>query len=439
MVSHPLKATTDAILQQPTLTAGVMDCRFYSTTDQAYSFKPVPAPSSLDIIQDPRDAVMDNVRLTFQISSRDYADMYAHAQDLMMAYTWTYIDPIAGRKAYDPPPVTRQYRVMLTDAADVQRQTANVQYRTDPDRTVTVQLITEEAYTLRHRRFHAIFGEATTVEAMIRYVTSAFNVKTLRMVPPDNTHTYNNPEIPPDRDITTLFIELQKTKGVYTRGFHVYYTQDDGVLSIYPPYTSKQFDPDTAVIYAVQQGEVAGAISMHRKMGSVVEIISCGHNRSIDHSLNAAEDHGTAALMLRSSRVVDGYSTKDDVYGARFQKDAAVAIRNPDARPLSSSAANPRYVTTTDNAFQVMSAMQAYQSTLMEVTWTQAVPYLLRPGMAITLLYDRNGSIANAKGRLLAIAYQTRLVKTNTEVGAVYECAAKLTVWLEIEKPQETA
>lgn len=429
MPNSALRRATDAVIAAETPTQFTIAAKLVSQTDEAWSYTPLFI-DRYTINQDPGGAWVeggtyaDAMTISFALASKDYAAIYERAQGLMVVLTHRFADAY-GARVYDPPPQVVKYRAMIVDPRDLKRQLRDVEQRTELDTQITLNLIEEQAYALRHKQFHGIF-QNTTMEGLIRYIAQTFGIQTLHLAPPDNTHSYTHLVIPPAKGFDEVFDYLQATYGVYLKGLDFYFTA--GALYVFPPYENAPKFPESAILYVGEQGDYAGAPAYHRTRDGVTEIVLAGVATSRDLSVMGAESHGTATMFMRSSQLVDGFVATSPA-GVALTSDTAAALRLPGSRPMDPAAQHSKYTAATDNPFAQAAQLAKYQTVLLDAGWAQAVPGVLKPGHAVKLAYDDGGALQTIDGILEAAAY-TMQRDQKTDINHLYSGMAKLRVRL---------
>lgn len=392
-----------------------------SETNTSYTFTPMMV-TSWSLSQKPSAQYLDDITISFKISPADYLGLYDNAQGLLASVRMSFVDR-DGKKVYNPPPKTRQYRAILVNPQDIRHRLKDANLHTTPQMEVSVRLLEKKAYDLRLPKFSGMF-KANTVEDVIRYIAAkGFEIEKLVLAPPDNTHKYDHIVVPPTKGFDEVFDYLQATYGVYMKGVESYFTND--TLYIYPPYDKAQTVTDSITLYDAPGHEYAGLPGYHSNNSGALEIVATGESQSRDLSQIGAENNGTSVMFMRSSQLVDGGATTT-AKGTEFADDAAATIRMASNKTASGKASNAQYAGQTDNPFAVSSAMAKFDTTLVRTAWVQATPYLVRPGQAVRYVTDKDGRMITSDALLEEISYQTVRGDNGPDGMPLFTCAATL-------------
>ncbi|CAM6000870.1 unnamed protein product [Sphagnum balticum] len=418
------------VMGTQTFTEFVLTVKLTSGADSTYSFSPVLV-DTFHIVQNFSDDYTDNITISFLASANDYANIYDNRTELLATIKIVYIDSHdqSGNKVYDPAPITKQYTAIMLDPKNIRAQiprTKDFSYplitQTDvPNVPVHLQLIETPIYKLRHRQFHGMFSNCT-VTSVMRAAAQFFGMTQVYMVPPDNTNTYEHLIIPPAKELSDIFDYLQDTYGIYMKGCEFYYT--GGILYVYPPYENEPAIEYHANIFNSFGGMYSGSISYHLKEDKTISIISNQKADTKDLTNSAAENHGTAATFLRSSRVIDQYTTTD-ASGTKIASDNALNVSVDGIAPVVTNSNNSKYKRASDNIFRESSELAKYQAILIKCGWTNALPYSIYPGHAVHYYFDDGGVFQKYKGIFEGIEYMVKQSKKGS-TGQSYFCSANM-------------
>ena len=398
MLNKVLAASIASVMSTPSPAQYVLAIEFLSKTNNMFKYSPMIV-DNLIIKQDFAHEYADNIVISFRIASSDYAIMQDNSEGLLAVLTIKSLDRF-GSTVYNPPPQQFIYQATIVNPKDVRRQLSDVAARTLPDTTIAIRLIDQTIYDLRHVNIHGIY-QKTTLSDVLSHITQTFKFKTLHLVPPDNTHTYDHIVIPPNKNFAEVFTYLQRTYGVYMKGLNFY--GSNGVLYIYPPYETGPTFPQTCVVYQADDGAYAGAQSFHKTTNTTTEIVVNRESFSQDLTVASGENKGTASMFLRSSALVDGVVTVDETKGVQYQTGLAASLRLQNPRLAAGNVQHTTYAKATDNPFSMATGLASGQAVMVEADWAHAAPFLLLPGCTVRYSYDKDGVQMTQSGILEGI------------------------------------
>lgn len=387
------------------------------STFKFYPFK----INSLRINRDYLENHSDEIDLTIAISPKDYALLQDQGQDLLCILTITYVTT-GGNVVYTPKPIKKQYRVIINDAQDIRKAIPDIELYTHPTTEITVRLVEETIYKLRHTKINTLFQNVTVTQA-IYAITEQFGIERLYLVPPDNTHVYDHIDIPSLQGIGSIYLYLHSKCGLYAKGANSYIT--DGVLYIYPPFdTNPSYDKNIS-FYQVETGQFTGCAIFHKVENNNVSVVVNTQSQSYDLSITGAENVGTGFIFTRASRMTDGFTTIDNKTGAEFTDSPVLNISLTGARTGIKNVNNLFHIKATDNPYPAMSEIISHQASLMEVTWMHADPFQLDPGHSVNYYYDNNKQMVKKTGILQHAIY---MITPMEKVGPkdMFGCVASL-------------
>jgi hypothetical protein len=388
LVSSAKKVMSNTSPAQFMLTAHFIS----SDTESTFSYYPF----SINEVMIDRDYIEnwgDVIDLSMTVSPKDYALMQDQGQNLLCVLTTTYVTK-DGKMLFTPAPVQTQYRVMINDARDVRKAIPDIQMYTEPSTPITVRLMEESVYKLRHQRINTIFQNATITQA-IHGITAKLGITKIQMVPPDNGHQHDHIDIPSYQGIESVYQFLQSKFGVYEKGATSYITGD--VLYIYPPFETAPTYDKTVIFYQVDSGTYAGAHIFHRVEDNNISIVVNKQPESYDLSIAGSENIGTGFMFTRASRTTDAYTSLEGGE-VKYTEQSALTVTLDSPRTAAKGMNNIRHVATTDNPYPHMSELISHQASLMKVQWMHADPFQLDPGHAVSYYYDENEKMVRKTG-----------------------------------------
>jgi len=404
VINQTLVYLTDTIMKYDYPNQFTIEAHFMSSSPGAtLSFYPFRI-DRITINRDYAGNFADEIDLNFIISPKDYAILQDSGQNLIVVLTVTYLDKY-GNGVHHIAPVQKQYCAMINNPRDIRKSVPDVHLYTEPSEYISVRLIEKTIYTLRTTKINNIFQKAS-VKDVILAITHMFDIKSIHLVEPDNTHVYDHIDLGSYQGIESIYLYLQSKCGVYTKGINSYFT--DGVLYIYPAFDTAITYDKHIYFYQVDTGRYAGASSYHsiEDNSKTVSVVINTQPHSYDLSIAGAENVGTGFMFMRSSRMTDGITTLDSRDGAQFTQDPSLKISLDGVRPLSGTSTNMKYVKHTDNPYPSMSEIAAHQASLMSVTWQNANPFVIDPCQVVKYYYDRNGTVLKKTGIIEQATYR---------------------------------
>lgn len=423
-----LKALIDSVMSQVTPSQFHITLTLTSQSNSSWTYRPMMI-TSLTLDQLYSDNYMDVLHIQFQIALADYAKLYDNAQNLFATLQIDTVDRF-GKKVLSIAPIKKSYRAVVVDLIDVRRQFPDADARTVPDTPLKIHLIEPELYNIRQQKINAVYQTATLID-VIHHVTQAFNISTAYIVDPDNTHTYDHVVLPPLQSFSDVFYYLHAKYGLYANGCNHYYTS--GVMYLYPPFKTDPQFPYTATFYQANEGDYAGASCFHRISGKNIEIVLNNLPPTKDLSVHAAENIGTASMMLRASQLIDGMINVSQKT-IKFNQDNAVAIRLNQSRLADSQNVHSTYTKATDNPFVGMSLIASKQAQMLVAQWTHAIPFSLSPGQNVIYYSSQNGVTQKRTGIIEAVTY---IIQQGERVGPDILMACMAQIYLRLA-PQAT-
>lgn len=430
MLNSVLLSSASKIMASTSPAQFVMTAHFISAASGSkFSFYPLFIDDML-INRDYANNYADEIDLNMTVSPKDYALLQDQGEDLRCIVTITYTNKY-GKMIFDPTPKQVQYNVMINDPRDIRKAIPDAQAYTEPSVPLSVRLVEQSVYSLRHTKLNTVYQTMTVTQA-IHAITQSFGIERLHLVPPDNTHVYDHIDVGSYQGISSIYGYLQSTCGVYQKGINAYLT--DGCLYIYPPFETDPTYDKSAIFYQVDTGRFSGSHVFHRSEKNTISIVVNTQPHSYDLSIAGAENVGTGFIFNRASRLTDGFTSIDSQQGAQFTQQPSLAVTLASSRTASSKSNNLFHIHGTDNPFPAMSEIIAHQASLMEVQWMNADPFQIDPCQKIIYYYDRNEVMVKKTGIIEKAVYRiARVQKIDNK--DLFGCVGALTLRLS---PNET-
>lgn len=421
MRNQILLEASQKIITNASPSAFMIDVRFISASPGSkFSYYLLDVDEIL-ITRDYADNFADEIDLKATISPKDYALLQDQGQNLKCVLSITYVKE-NGTMLFDPPPLKLQYNVMLNASRDIRTAVPDVDAYTEPQVELSVRLVEAQIYNIRTTKINVPY-QTMTVEQAIYAITQFLGVEKLHLVPPDNTHRFDQIPIGSFQGIDSIYGYLQSTCGVYWAGLNNYYTE--GVLYVYPAFrTDPEYDK-SIIFYQVDTGRYAGVNAYHQVKGNNVSVVINTQPQSTDLSIAGAENVGTGFIFNRASRMSDGITAVDSQEGAKFTDTPSLSFSLENPRSLDPNNNNIVQVHGTDNPYQKMSDILAHQASLMDVIWQRANPFLVDPCQKVVYYYDQEGVMMKKTGMIDKALY---VIKGMQRMGTktMFGCTGRL-------------
>lgn len=356
-----------------------------------------------------RDVVTVNAR----ISPADYARIYDVYTGLTATLIFTFVDA-HGDVTNSVTPIIKKYRCTIDNLQDVRKRITAADHRREPDMQIVFHLIDYDVYDLMKAQVGGMTYTSTTIDNAIRHAFAVMGVTKLDMTTIDNTHTYDHILIPPYKAFDKLLPYFQATYGCYAGGINFYFT--GGILYVYPPYDTSPDTNSPIKIYQTGQGEYVARWAHSYKNG-MLSLISNVYPQITDYTISGSEEHGTAVMFTRSSKIVDGAVKVDPNTGPSYTEDPALIVRLKNSRQVAPNYNKVVYSRTSDNVFPSMSKLIASQCVIVNTVWGHALPYSIAPGAPVNYIHDSVGKVITQTGRVDKIVYHYR---RTSQAGAGY-------------------
>jgi hypothetical protein len=291
---------------------------------------------------------------------------------------------------------------------------------------ISIELIPEYIYKIRKFKFNFILNKAT-MEDTIMFVASLLGFKEVYIVPPDNTTVYDNVVIPPLLDISNIFLYLQEAAGygVYNKGINYYIS--NGILYVFPMYTYDVNGPQFN-IYSVGEGAYGGATNYHMETTYGVEVVNNTGLNVVHKTQSNVENVGNSYIVNTPHKYIDecGKLYIDNVFIANEKFITNITLYD-NISGISKESFTQRYVTT-DNLFDVTSALYTNLIFNAAFRWPFALPFVVKPNSGVNLLFDSDKQSKKYSGWCSSISYTFTKVKTSNPKS--FACSALVGIGL---------
>lgn len=406
--TYAIKNTIEQIFTsaQPYIMA--VDCKFVSTEPDQYEFD-LKYFDRLTIDQNFLNGFTDSIQLIFKITGEEYVKLLEHYRSLRCILTFKTVNHVTQKTI--TPIKSVQYRVIFQDKTDLFKQCQRGDLiptdkipREDKHNylhEVKVQLISESDYLMRKIKLNLI-GREVTVNQMLQLLAVLFKVDSHWIVEPDNKKVYTNLPIPPMRDISNVFLPLQRygDLGVYAKGFN-YYVMDN-VLYVYPIYDLTLSSPETVHVYKVEENRFPGIDRSFIVNNQELHFISDGAVEDIINVDQNVENLGTSYIIQRGEKLIPSWCTHTEL--STTVADNFI-FGDTALKGIARDNFNSRYIPSHGNPYVYYSELASHQVTFLQLRWRVAKLWAFRPGWKVLYHYEGDNSYQTRSGNAFRVLY----------------------------------
>lgn len=303
---------------------------------------------------------------------------------------------------------------------------------------VTFQLTDKALEQTTMQSFGAVYRNVTVGDA-IKYatvkiaqrinVTKENQIRGVQMTPPNNTKVYSHIVVPhatPSIDVPGYIAHYYGAP--YASGFGTFL--QNGIWYLYPLYDLTLYDkaPKTLTVIAVNPNVTPLPDRSYRTTQNQVIAIATGDRSHIDpgDKLQLNEGNGT--------RYAGADQTMDHFVDVKGNKATALRAKNTTEmkaveRPSGFDQITMAGSKITDNVFKEMGLVASRMGALLTLTWNNANPSLIFPGMPCRYIYPVNDQIFELKGIVLKSQTQISPLQPGL-IESGYQTTTALTLFL---------
>ena len=404
---------------------------------------------ALDIIQNFAESYMDATQVVIRINPTEYKNIIDNSCDLECTITLTPVNERSGSEILSQKPIIIKGSVVLKDQQDISKMigaNAIPNNADKPDLTdtpgkneftsdFTFHLIDKASYALRHTQVNSILT-GVTIEQVLHWVAQQMSIETIKIVPPDNTQTYDNFVIPV-MDISTVFNFIQKRYGIYSKGMSYYFTNN--TLYIYPQFdTDSNNSTESGILrlISVPENWLAGNDHYHLTVDDDLWVVSNTKKKMIALGSVGEENTGNVHVSANTDNQRDkSVIINTDGTVTRAASNLSVIQASNKKSSVNSTSQNFKYVGQRSNIYQSTSEMAANNGSMLGCGWAQALPRSIPPGQVVSYQYDDvNQKFASQKGRVQSVAYTSVTQPHSTDGIFWLTFNARLNVFLDPDK-----
>lgn len=397
------------IVDRPSSALLDFECKFHgrsSITGEDYEFEPYSV-TKMVIEQKFHDSFMDNITLMVSLTPLQLMNILDNYRDLnctiilkqrLPKLDFTYHDKIVFDETYKVIVKDKEIKKRLSKKALLpeNKMDQNIEHSSQLFDRVEFQLIKEESYLLRKKKFNFMMRDVT-VKDVILYMAKQCGVEQVCLTDPDNKQVYTNMIIPPQMTFVTCMEFMQNYYGIYNKGLSYYFT--DNTLYVFPTYETNPTTKDSAHLYYAGEDVVSGVELYHAySEDNMIHIVISSTPIIKDLVDGGIENFGNAILFQHSDRIVDLYSSIGEGEGGQR---ARMGMGKIDIKEPNTSVFSPKdtdfglskdtyniVFKHTHNLCKEKSAMYAYMRSLVGFKWQNAWPDSFKPGYLIHYHYD---------------------------------------------------
>ena len=419
----------------------------YLTTSQSSTpldidINPIDA---ITIVQNFDENYADSIMLQTRLLIKDILYILDHYSDLFCTIN---IKPDTGNSLEDGLQEIdiKEYKVVINNADDIRKSiNTNALINKNDDGTgrtnkeqyfgqripITLELLSPTLYDLRHITIATKLSNCT-MDQVVLYLANSYNIKNLIMTPSDNKKVYRDIPIPPkvggiDKSLTYL----QKKFGIYGMGLEYYFYDD--TLYVYPKYDydRKSTEQDTTVQFiVVPEGTYIGVESYHcYDDNGNLRIVLDGKSVSENPIEINAENTGNHFVAHRTSSILD-HSRTMNKDGSGKLSDTNVISLGMNTKTAHSESTNTKFITSTNNAYELASMMSANSNTIVSTTWQKSIPFVIVPGTKCIYQYEDESGIKGLKGMVALVATEI-IIEGRARGKVMYSAKSILTLRLD--------
>ena len=445
-ISKQLEQSVNEILTNYIPGLLLIDCEIINSDNS--DFKIVPKQiKHFSLTQEFSNSYMDMIQLGIEITPKEYLSLIQNSQNLRCALNFWKVKNHTFKIEESYPPTQIFMKAIISDMQDLlKKYNINELISKDEATTnnayesmkipVTLQLMNDIAYDLRHKQFHTMLKNVKLIDA-IYYIANIFKIKTVKLIPPDNENVYKVLPIPPMQTFGSALDFLHQRYGIYSKGMEYYYTHDD-ILYIYPGYDTRPKLTNSEVvlnIFNVPSGHYAGNDGYHYWRDKFnIDIISNGDKELKSMVDQGIETTGNFVVSLRSDTIMDvNRQVTEKSINLTGQMTTSCGINT--RQGMTSNIQHAKYTTSTNNVYIQASQMCKYLCSMSVLPWSFSEPFSITPGQRVILHYDDNGKYNTHLG-IVESAY-TELLTEGRPHQHIYSLNSKLVLRLEPE-PEST-
>lgn len=222
---------------------------------------------------------------------------------------------------------------------------------------------------------------------------------------------------------------LQHEYGIYKTGIGYFYHRQ--YWYVWPLYNTKRFElmKQTMIIVNVPRDKFPSIERTFEMRGNSLCILATGDTTVHDQSNLAQYNQGNGVRAQRSSSVSGDEGLEVKGGEAMLQRGASNSEFITSQRPNGINYA-PMTAEITDNSYRMVSKNAVNNGATIQVTWENADPELIVPGMPVKYLYQRDTGVEQRYGTLIMAECHYRMARDGM-MDDVMMCDMALTLFID--------
>lgn len=407
------------------------------------------------IIQDFTESYMDTIQVTTEITPAQYKEIQSNMQNLECGIVLYPVNVTTGVDDESSEQINIQGVVFLQQQVDIDKQVNSSVIMGDPESgtpytpqqagqyfNFSFNVLTKSMHTLRQVKVNGIFSN-TKIEDILHWSAQQFNIEQSSIVAPDTKFAHGSIIIPPMKDFSNLYMYLQERYGVYSKGLSYYFVNDH--LYIYPSFETdinRSIDPQSTVHFINGvASDLVGVGHYHAKSENDVHIALVAKVSVQPADPASTENSGNTIALNNADTAMDRNMTVDEKGGLKKNDDTMTFLsRQNNAGNISSSVQNIRYTGNNSNLYNATAALAKDDGSILTGVWSNAVPWLLRPGQHVEYHYvDSNQEYQSSPGILQGLYFQSQPVPISGLSRPGFTFMSSIQAFIQAERKDEDA
>lgn len=222
---------------------------------------------------------------------------------------------------------------------------------------------------------------------------------------------------------------LQHEYGIYKTGIGYFYHKQ--YWYVWPLYNTKRFElvQKNMIVVNVPRDKFPSIERTYEMRGTSLCVLATGDTLVHDQSNTAQYNEGNGVRAQRSSSVSGDEGMQVSQGQVVLQRGASNSEFVTSERPNGVNYA-PMTHEITDNSYRMVSKNAANNGATVQVSWENANPELITPGMPVKYLYQRDTGIEQRYGTLIMSEVHYRLAQDGLADDAML-CDVVLTIFID--------
>jgi hypothetical protein len=277
---------------------------------------------------------------------------------------------------------------------------------------VDLQLINPYVEKLRLLQVGGIYRQVTMDKLLLTLLTNEVDklrnnsdqdILGVNLIPLSNKETKDQIVIPHGTNIVDVPGYLQKTIGVNNTGVGSYI--QDKHWYIYPLYDTSKYNDrlDTVTIIILPSNKFVNVENTYMKARGTIKILVTGDTAYHDDNDLDYSNTGNGVRYTDPNKIFDcNETTVDNKLTISKTKNSTEILDKSDTDVKYAPISNNKI---TSNSYLNMSKLSEKSGGVIVVNWQNVDHLLLKPGMAIKVLFEDNSKIKETYGTLLSAKY----------------------------------